>query len=127
MSSSVPAAAAGYFTTMNAEDWEGFAALWHPQARHMSVGAGWRSGRDEIVEFYRRLFRAWNEHDDSPTRFVVAGDVVTVEVRFTGTTLDGRELAFDAVDVIDLEDGLIKQLTSWYDIAWVRKQLEAGA
>ena len=39
----------------------------------------------------------------------------------------GRKLEFDAVDVIDLEDGLIKQLTSWYDIAWVRDQLATAS
>jgi hypothetical protein len=52
---------------------------------------------------------------DVPGGTLIDGNTVTVEVRFIGTTEDGRELEFDAVDVIDLEGRRIKKLTNWYD------------
>jgi hypothetical protein len=53
--------------------------------------------------------------------------VVVAEVTFTGVTADAREISFDAVDVFDLHDGLIRRLTNWYDIAYARSALANGA
>jgi hypothetical protein len=49
------------------------------------------------------------------------------EVTFSGTTADGRDVTFDAVDVFDLEDGLIRRFSNWYDIAYARRVLSNGA
>jgi ketosteroid isomerase-like protein len=90
----------------------------------LAVGARPRKGPDEIVALFQRLFVPWAEHDDQPTRFITQGNTTAVEVLFRGKTQDGREVEFTAVDVIDAEDGRIKQLTNWYDIALVRSLLE---
>jgi ketosteroid isomerase-like protein len=119
----VPAAVTAYFDALNAEDLDALLGLWAPAAELRAVGSRPRQGRDEIGAYFRPLFEPWAAHLDRPTRWIVAPDTVVVEVRFSGTTLAGKELAFDAVDVFDLGDGLITRLTTWYDLAWVRKQL----
>jgi ketosteroid isomerase-like protein len=119
----VPEVVERYFELMNGDRWDVFGEVWAEDATHSAVGAGTRQGRTAIVEFYSRLFRAWAVHDDHPTRILVAPGAVTVEVTFSGRMHDGRELEFDAVDVIDVADGQITRLTNWYDIAWLRKQL----
>jgi ketosteroid isomerase-like protein len=119
----VPEVVLRYFELMNGDRWDVFGEVWAEDARHMAVGAGWRQGREAIVEFYARLFRAWAKHDDRPTRFIADGDAFAIEVTFHGRMHDGRELEFDAIDVIDVRDGLIAKLTNWYDIAWLRKEL----
>ena len=52
-----------------------------------------------------------------------SGDSVTVEIDFTGTTDDGRDVAFRAVDVFDLVDGRIARVAICYDTAGVRRQM----
>jgi ketosteroid isomerase-like protein len=112
-----------YFFHLNTDELVGFRELWHPDAEVKAVGARPMKGVDEIVAFFSRLFRAWPRHHDAPVRVIVAGTTATVEVQFTGTTADGREVTFDAVDVFDIEEGQIRRLTNWYDIAYVRRQL----
>jgi limonene-1,2-epoxide hydrolase len=113
-----------YFRCINTDDYERLGEVFHEDAEFRAVGARPRNGLAEIAEYFPKIFGLWKEHRDEPTRIVVAGDVVTAEVVFTGTTHDGRKVEFDAVDVIDVMNGRIKRLTDWYDIAWVRKQLE---
>ena len=72
---------------------------------------------------YTKMFDHWPKHEDIPGRTFVDGNTVTVEVHFIGTTDDGRELEFDAVDVIDIEGGKITKLTNWYDTSKVRAMI----
>jgi ketosteroid isomerase-like protein len=116
-----------YFRCLDEEDWDGMRALWHPDdCRLRAVGARPREGREQVLEFFGKLFTPWKLHEDRPTRLVVCADTVTAEVLFLGTTHDGLEVSFEAVDVFDLSDGLISRLSNWYDIAYARKVL-AGA
>jgi ketosteroid isomerase-like protein len=115
-----------YFECLNAGDFEGLRSVFREDASLQAVGARPRNGLDEIVAYFPRIFGAWTEHRDEPTRVLVCGDTVTAEVRFTGTTPSGKSVEFDAVDVIDIEDGRIKRLTNWYDIAYAREQLAGG-
>jgi ketosteroid isomerase-like protein len=114
-----------YFSYLNADDFVSFRELWHEDADFKAVGARPLSGVDDIVAFYSRLFTPWPRHVDEPVRIIVAGGTATVEVVFTGTTEDGRDVTFDAVDVFDVDAGRIRRLTNWYDIAYVRRQLAA--
>jgi ketosteroid isomerase-like protein len=115
---------ARYFECLNKESWDRMAEIWHEDCHLRAVGARPRRGRDEVVEFFSRLFRPWVKHEDMPTRTIIAGDVATVEVKFTGATHDGRVVAFEAVDVFDIQDGRIRSLSNWYDIDFVRSELE---
>lgn len=112
-----------YFRCLDEEDWTGMETLWTEDGKLRAVGARPRHGREEVLGFFAKLFTPWREHEDRPTRIVIAGDVVTAEVLFTGTTVDGREVSFEAVDVFDLRAGRIAALSNWYDIALARKAL----
>jgi ketosteroid isomerase-like protein len=124
MSVDLPPAIRGYFDSLNRNDWEGLARIWHPDARMNATGARPRHGVADVLDYFKGIFQAWPAHDDQPTRVLPSGSSYTVEVHFKGTTEDGRTFEFDAVDVFDLENGLIKRLTNWYDVVLVRRMLE---
>ncbi|GLZ45402.1 hypothetical protein Acsp06_15870 [Actinomycetospora sp. NBRC 106375] len=125
---SAPPAVARYFAAVNAEDWATITDVFAPDAALVSVGAPTRNGRDEIAAHFPKVLAALPVHHDEPTRVVVAGTTVLVEIAFAGRTTDDRPVAFDAVDVFDLtEDGTtITRLSTWYDTAAVAKQIRAA-
>jgi ketosteroid isomerase-like protein len=114
-----------YFRCLDEEDWTTMRTLWHEDAELRAVGARPRHGVDEVIGYFSKLFDPWAEHRDAPTRLCVAQDTITAEVTFTGTTLDGRTVTLDAVDVFDFEDGRIRSMSNWYDIAYARRALAA--
>ncbi|MGD0245198.1 MAG: nuclear transport factor 2 family protein [Streptosporangiaceae bacterium] len=115
-----------YFDAVNAEDWDALAGLWAPDAELYPAGARPRQGREAIGAFYPRLLAAWAEHTDRPVRRITEADTVVVEISFTGTTHEGRSVAFDAVDVFDLAGPLIRRLSIWYDTAAVLRQAQGA-
>ena len=119
----LPAPVQTYFDAINAEDLAALEPLWTPTAELRAVGTRTRRGIEEVMDYFRPLFDPWAEHLDQPTRLIGEGDAVAVEIRFTGRTEAGRELTFDAVDVFDLAAGRIERLSTWYDLAWLKKQL----
>jgi uncharacterized protein (TIGR02246 family) len=117
---------AAYFGRIDAEDYEGVAALFTPDAVVVPAGGRPRSGREEIARFYARILAPFPEHRDEPVRVVVSGDDVTVEIAYRGRLANGREIAFDALNVYRLSGGLIARLTQWYDTDRVRRMLLEG-
>ena len=118
-SKTVPAVVTSYFNSLNDEDWASFRTLWAEDAEARAVGARPRHGVDDVMNLYTKIFDHWARHLDVPGRTLIDGDTVVVEVHFVGTTDGGREVEFDAVDVIDLDAGKIKRITTWYDTARV--------
>jgi ketosteroid isomerase-like protein len=120
----VPGPVLAYFDAINGEAWEDLAALWSAGSVLRAVGTRPRTGGVEIVEYFRQAFAPWATHADVPTRFIVAGETVVVEIKFTGETQAGRALEFDAIDVFEVNDqGTLASLATWYDLVWVRAQL----
>jgi ketosteroid isomerase-like protein len=117
----VPAAIRRYFDGLNNEDWEDFAAVWTEDAELIGVGARPRKGRDDVMTYYSTVLVPYPVHRDDPYAIHVCGDVVTVEIAFTGETHEGVPVEFEAVDVFTLRDGRICRLTTWYDLDRVRK------
>ena len=119
------AVALRYFRCLDTEDWQGMAELWCEDGQMRAVGARPRDDREGVLSFFGKLFTPWVVHEDRPTRLVISerDQTVLAEVTFYGTTQDGREVAFDAVDVFDFRDGRIAKLTNWYDIDFARKSL----
>ena len=115
----VPLAVSSYFDALNEEDWDGFGIIWAEDASVHAVGARPRHGVDEVLDLYKKIFEHWPRHVDIPGRTFIDGDTVTVEVHFVGTTDEGRDVEFDAIDVIDLEGDRIKRISTWYDTARV--------
>jgi ketosteroid isomerase-like protein len=117
-----------YFECLNSDNWEGMSEIWHEDGALRAVGAKPRDDRDAVIGYFSKLFAPWPEHDDTATRLVISerDGTVLAEVVFTGTTADGRNVVFDAIDVFDLADGRIKKLSTWYDIDYARKSLAAS-
>jgi uncharacterized protein (TIGR02246 family) len=116
----------GYFAAVNAEDWAALADLWEPDAELVATGARPRHGREDIMAYYPRVLAGYAEHEDTPVRRLKDGSTVVVEVSFTGRTTAGRPVVFDAVDVFDLAGPRIRRLSTWYDTAAVRRQVDGG-
>jgi len=114
-----------YFTCLDTEDWEGMREIWDERGQLRAVGARPRTDRDGVIEYFSKLFTPWPEHEDRPTRLVISESDATAlaEVTFTGRTADGREVAFDAIDVFDFAGDRIVKLSNWYDISYARKAL----
>jgi uncharacterized protein (TIGR02246 family) len=115
-----------YFAAINAEDWDALAELWEPDAELYATGARPRHGREAILAYFPRLLAGWAEHTDRPGRRITEADTVVVEISFTGTTSQGRPVAFDAVDVFDLAGPRIRRLSTWYDTAAVLRQVQGA-
>ncbi|QEC50548.1 nuclear transport factor 2 family protein [Baekduia soli] len=113
-----------YFDGINGEDYEAVAALFAADGELIAPGTEPRRGPAAIAEYFAAALAPYPEHVDDPTRFIHAGDTVTVEITFTGRMASGAPMNFDAVDVFDFdEQGLIRRLSSWYDSHGVRAQL----
>jgi ketosteroid isomerase-like protein len=117
-----------YFRCLDTEDWDGMREIWHEDGTLRAVGARPRDDREGMIEYFSKIFRPWQQHEDKPTRLIVSerDGTITAEVTFTGVTSDGRTVVFDAIDVFDLVDNRIKKLSNWYDIDYARKSLPAS-
>ncbi|MHB1808525.1 MAG: nuclear transport factor 2 family protein [Solirubrobacteraceae bacterium] len=114
---------ASYFATLNAEDWDGLAALFHDEAELRAPGIRALKGVADVSGYFRAALRPYPIHRDEPTRILVCGSTATVEIHYEGKLANGKPLCFDAVDVFDFKDGLIHRLSSWYDSHRVRSDL----
>lgn len=114
-----------YFAAVNTEDWVALEALLHAEVTFQTPGTPARTGRDDVLALYRRLFKAWTTHVDDPVRVFVEDDHVIAEVEFSGTSTSGRDIGFSAVDVVSLDGDLIRSLTTYYDLDAVRRDLAA--
>jgi uncharacterized protein (TIGR02246 family) len=116
-----------YFDGINAENYEGVAALFADDGVVSAPGVPPRRGHDEIEHYFRDALRPYPDHRDEPTRTIVAGSTITVEIHFSGALASGARIEFDAVDIFDLDErGRIARLSSWYDSHAVRQRLRAA-
>lgn len=104
-----------YFDCVNSDDFEGLAALFHEDASSRPVDAPPLVGRDAVLSMYPQVLAPFPAHLDDPVRILVSGQTAAVDIHFTGTMTDGKVIEFDAVDVIECEDGRIKRISYWYD------------
>lgn len=119
----VPAAIPAYFEAINAEDWGGLGNVLAADVVVCPPGMDEVTGRAPAVAHYQRLLAGFAEHVDDPTRYLVAGDAVTVEIDFHGRTDDGRAIVFAAVDVFDVVDDQVARVRIFYDTHGVLRQL----
>ena len=116
-----------YFDAVDAEDWDTLGEVLHPEVELTACGSGSRSGSPAVLAMFRKIFQRFPVHSDRPTRFVVEGNTVVVEIHFEGKSATGVEVAFDAVDVFDIAHGRIVRLTQWLDSADLQRRLAEGA
>jgi ketosteroid isomerase-like protein len=121
----VPQVVRDYFAAVNERRFDDMPALFAEGVELRPVGSQPLRGREQVAAYYPRILAGFAEGFDNARRFHVADDgVVTVEITFTGRTQDGREVAFDAIDVFELDaDGRIARLGLWYDSLDVARQV----
>ena len=114
-----------YFVALNDENWELMASVLHPKLDLIPSGSRPRIGSDKAIAMFQKIFQRFPVHQDNPTRFICDGNTVVVEITFNGATQDGQKVAFDAVDIFDVEDGRIFRLSQWFDTAALAAALRA--
>lgn len=112
-----------YIDAVNAERWPDVGALFTADGVYQATGSRLRTGRAEIVALFSRMFTMWADHCDTVTAVFGQGDRAAAEIEFRATTLDGRPVSFPAVDLFRFRDGLIAELTTWYDAGAVHTML----
>ena len=115
-----------YFNCLDTENWDGMRECWTEDGTLKATGGRPRSNREEVIEYFAKIFVPWQVHEDRPIRLVISepDQTVMAEVQFSGTTADGREVVFDAIDVFDFSpDGRIRKLSNWYDIDYARRMV----
>ena len=113
-----------YFAAINARNWDALRQILHEDFSLRVVAAGVLHGIEAAVDYYEPLLARFEEGIDTPTRYLVSGNSVTVEIDFVGRTVDGRDVAFPAVDVFDISAGRIRSLSVWYDSLGVAHQVK---
>lgn len=119
----VPAPIPAYFDAINSEDWDRLGAVLADDVVVWPPGMDEVHGRAAALAHYQRLLAGFATHVDDPTRYLVAGDAVTVEIDYHGRTVDDREVVFQAVDVFDVVDDRIASVRIWFDTHGLRRQL----
>ena len=112
-----------YFVALNDEDYEVLKDVFHPAAVLRPPGARARTGHDEIMRFFLKVFEKFPQHVDTPSRVLSDGNCVIVEIDFTGVTSSQNSVAFAAVDIFDIENSQIINLSQWFDTAEVVRQV----
>ena len=88
--------------------------------------------RDVIVAFFREMFDALPDFSVEVERTVAAPPYVVVQWRITGTftgarfqgvRVTGRRVDFRGCDVVEIEDGLVKDNTVYWDGAGFARQV----
>ena len=111
-----PAAIGRYFDGVNNEDWDDFRGIWHDDAVVEVVGGIRVQGWDAILPYYVGALQNFPVHYDDPYRDSRRRRHDHGRDRFRRRDLDGVPTTFEAVDVFTLEDGLVRRLTTWYDL-----------
>jgi ketosteroid isomerase-like protein len=123
----VEATIRAYFDGINSERYDDVGRLFAPDGELSAPGTPVRRGAEDIADYFRAALKPYPEHLDDPTRIIVAGNTVTVEIHYTGALENGARVEFDAIDVFDLDDeARIVRLSSWYDSHGVRKMVRAA-
>jgi steroid delta-isomerase-like uncharacterized protein len=106
-----------------ARDAAAMVALGHPDYVDDFVPAGEKRGRDEIRAFFGELFAAFPDFFE-PVRIVADDRYALLQWRSTGTFIGGpfqgiqptgRHVVIRGADVMEIEDGLIRRITIYYD------------
>ena len=74
----------------------------------------------------RKVFAKFPQHVDTPSRVLSDGNCVVVEIDFAGITSSERPVSFLAVDIFDIEESKIMNLSQWFDTAEVARQVDVG-
>ena len=88
---------------------------------------GARKGVEGFFAAYRAYAAMWQSYTLRPERFVEVGDKVIVEAKISGTTRTGGvHLEQDVAAVYTFEDGRIRRIEEFSDVASAHAAAKAG-
>ena len=105
------------FRAVDARDWVGLGALFHPELRYDRPGFAPLLGREEVLRFYREVRTIHGSHQLEA--IVVEGDHGATWGRFVGATADGTALDLQFADCYGFRDGLLARRKSFFFVAQV--------
>lgn len=91
---------------------------------HLHSGQEPVHGREAVREAFAGFFALIPDLGWEQRSLIVGDDYWVVEWRMIGTSADGKQVDADLVDVITVEDGLVKSKQSYYDSVTFQAQLE---
>ena len=90
---------------------------------HLHAGQEPAQGREAVREAFAGIFALIPDLAWEQVSLITGDDFWVVEWRMTGTTPDGKRVDADLVDVIKVEDGLVKSKQSYADSVTLQAQL----
>jgi len=109
---------------VDAHDFAGLRAAWHPDLELYFVATGKRVGQDGAAAEFREIFDAFPDFRIAPTRVLADGDTAIVEweahgthtgAAYQGIARTGRRIELRGVDLMEFSDGLLRRNTVYYD------------
>lgn len=124
--------ASAIFDAVAARDPEGIVRFGAPDEVADFVAVGELHGPDEVRRFFVEVFAAFPDFDVVVDRIVSDERTAVVQWHVTATFTGGpflgilptgRGVAFKGVDVLEIEDGLVRRATIYYDGATMARQI----
>jgi steroid Delta-isomerase len=115
----------GYFLAIRAMDPEAFAnSFAEDGTTYDPVGTPGVTGRDGLREFLASICKNFKTVGLTEDHVFVAGNSAAVKWTAKGTSNNGRQVRFEGIDVIELnEDGKIKTVHAYWNPAEMIAQL----
>jgi steroid delta-isomerase len=121
----VSRAVRGYFLAIRAMDAEAFANSFAEDGTTFDpVGSPAITGRAALVEFFTSICKNFKSVGLTEDSVFVAGNGAAVKWTGKGTSINGHEVNFEGIDVLDInEDGKIQTLVAYWNPAEMIAQL----
>jgi steroid delta-isomerase len=115
----------GYFLAIRAMDPEAFAnSFAEDGTTYDPVGTAGVTGRDGLREFFQSICKNFKTVGLTEDHVFVAGNGAAVKWTGKGTSNNGREVRFEGIDVIELnENGKIQTVHAYWNPAEMIAQL----
>ncbi len=119
-------AVAEYFAALRAMDAERWANTFAENAvSHDPVGAPPINGRAELRQFLQNIFMAFEKVGLTEDHVFINGNEAAVKWTGRGVSKNGREVMFEGIDVIEVNDkGLIQTVRAYWNPAALMAQLQ---
>jgi steroid delta-isomerase-like uncharacterized protein len=92
---------------------------------HLHVGDEPARGREAVRETFAQILTQWPDLHFHPVALRYGDDFWVAEWRMTATGADGSHMEADAVDVITVENGLVKTKDTYVDSVTIQQQIAA--
>jgi ketosteroid isomerase-like protein len=103
-----------FFAAMSRQDLEGLGAQLHPAARFEFPKTRPLEGREEILRFFRILFRRYPELSFTVRRTVIQGSRAAVHWANAGSARDGAPYENEGVTLMEFDGAVVTWLSDFF-------------